>query len=46
MVANYEPGGAKGFVSARYLAGPSSYRAIFKKNRRGEWKLTALLAGD
>jgi hypothetical protein len=38
--------GDKGFVSARFIASPIGYRAIFNKNRRGEWKLSALLAGD
>ncbi|MEO5926121.1 MAG: SH3 domain-containing protein [Bryobacteraceae bacterium] len=38
--------GEKGFVSARFIASPIGYRAIFQKNRRNEWKLSALLAGD
>jgi hypothetical protein len=38
--------GEKGFVSAKFVASPVGYRAIFNKNRRGEWKLSALLAGD
>lgn len=38
--------GERGYVSALYVASPIGYRAIFKKDRRGEWKLSALLAGD
>jgi hypothetical protein len=38
--------GEKGYVSAKFIASPAGYRAIFNKNRRGEWKLSALLAGD
>ena len=38
--------GESGFVSAKFIASPIGYRAIFNKNRRGEWKLSALLAGD
>ncbi len=32
--------GEKGFVSAKLVASPIGYRAIFNKNRRGEWKLS------
>ena len=38
--------GERGYVSARFIASPIGYRAIFQKNPRGEWKMSALLAGD
>ncbi len=38
--------GETGFVSAKFIASPIGYRALFQKNRRNEWKLSALLAGD
>ncbi len=38
--------GQRGYISARFIASPIGYRAIFQKNPRGEWKLSALLAGD
>jgi hypothetical protein len=39
-------GGERGYVSARFIAGPGGYRAIFEKSARGEWKMSALVAGD
>ena len=39
-------GGERGYLSARFIWSPIGYRAIFQKNRRGEWKLSALVAGD
>jgi len=38
--------GQTGFVHTQFIASPLDYRAIFNKNRRGEWKLSAFLAGD
>lgn len=38
--------GENGYISARYVASPIGYRAIFQKDERGEWKMFALIAGD
>jgi hypothetical protein len=38
--------GEPGYVSARYIASPVSYRAIFQKDDSGDWKMRAMLAGD
>ena len=39
------PGGAMGFVRESEVRSPIDYRAVFSKVR-GEWRLTALVAGD
>ena len=36
--------GARGFVAERYVMSPVSYRLILGK--RGQWRITALVAGD
>ena len=38
-------GGKKGFVKAEFVRGAFDYRAIFEK-KRGQWKMTAFIAGD
>jgi hypothetical protein len=38
--------GTRGYVSSRFVASPIGYRAIFTKDQRGVWRMTALLAGD
>lgn len=38
--------GHTGFVEARYVASPIGYRAGFLKNKDGQWKMNALVAGD
>lgn len=38
-------GGKTGFVSAEFVRSPIDYRAIFEK-KKGNWKMTAFVAGD
>ena len=38
--------GLTGYVAARYLHSPAGYRARFRKDAQGQWRMTALLAGD
>ncbi|MEO0341571.1 MAG: SH3 domain-containing protein, partial [Bacteroidota bacterium] len=38
--------GDDGYVWGKFIASPLDFRAIFDKNTTGNWKLTALVAGD
>lgn len=38
-------GGKRGFVQSKYVRSPIAYRAIFEK-KKGQWKMTAFIAGD
>ncbi len=40
------PDGRKGFVSSRYAYSSLGYRAIFQKDKTGNWAMTAFVAGD
>lgn len=39
------PGGRSGYLPRRLVRSPIDYRALFEK-RRGQWRLTAFVAGD
>lgn len=40
------PDGLEGYVYGRFYRSPLDYRAIFKRNDAGEWRLVTLVAGD
>lgn len=39
------PNGKKGYVFGKYIRSATDYRACFEK-KQGQWKMTALIAGD
>jgi len=38
--------GVKGYVWGKFVASPIDYRAVFKRNDKGQWRMTSFLAGD